>query len=147
MLTTDVAPVTIVGSPMLNGSRAGRAPKTPASYTSSRSGATVRCARLTAMFGSPTPTKQTRCPASSRAAATIIISFWENAAPFFFPVVGALDIRGMCPEGLDHDGIHDEAGDDRSVGIGPDDVLGHQLLHDHDDPVGRERRLLLAAEQ
>src|SRR5688572_10578817 len=26
------------------------------------------------MFGSPTPTKHTRCPASSRAAATIIIS-------------------------------------------------------------------------
>ena len=26
------------------------------------------------MFGSPTPTKQTRWPASSRAAATIIIS-------------------------------------------------------------------------
>ena len=32
------------------------------------------------MFGSPTPTKQTRCPASSRAAATIIISDFENAA-------------------------------------------------------------------
>src|SRR4029079_4668957 len=38
------------------------------------SGAIVRFARLTAMFGSPTPTKQTRWPASSRAAATIIIS-------------------------------------------------------------------------
>ena len=32
------------------------------------------------MFGSPTPTKQTRCPASSRAAATIIISFFEKLA-------------------------------------------------------------------
>src|SRR5947199_10876414 len=38
------------------------------------SGATVRWARLTAMFGRPTPTKQTPWPASSRAAATIIIS-------------------------------------------------------------------------
>ena len=36
--------------------------------------ATVRFARFTAMFGSPTPTKQTCRPASSRAAATIIIS-------------------------------------------------------------------------
>src|ERR1044072_5693179 len=80
MLTTAVAPVTIVGSPMLSGSRAGRAPKTPASYTSSRSGATVRLARLTAMLGSPTPTKQTRWPASSRAAATIIISDFVKAA-------------------------------------------------------------------
>ena len=43
-------------------------------------GATVRLARLTAMFGSPTPTKQTRCPASSRAAATIIISDLEKPA-------------------------------------------------------------------
>ena len=33
-----------------------------------------RRARLTAMLGRPTPTKHTRCPASSRAAATIIIS-------------------------------------------------------------------------
>ena len=32
------------------------------------------------MFGSPTPTKQTRCPASSRAAATIIISDLLNVA-------------------------------------------------------------------
>src|SRR3954452_15838507 len=78
MLVTAVAPVTIVGSPMLNGSLAGRAPKTPASYTSSRSGATVFLARLTAMFGRPTPTKQTRVPASSRAAATIIISLALN---------------------------------------------------------------------
>ena len=31
MLTTAVAPVTIVGSPIDSGSRAGRAPKTPAS--------------------------------------------------------------------------------------------------------------------
>ena len=31
MLTDAVAPVTIVGSPMLSGSRAGRAPNTPAS--------------------------------------------------------------------------------------------------------------------
>ena len=31
------------------------------------------------MFGSPTPTKQTCCPASSRAAATIIISDFEKA--------------------------------------------------------------------
>ncbi len=31
MLVAAVAPVTIVGSPMLNGRRAGRAPKTPAS--------------------------------------------------------------------------------------------------------------------
>src|SRR6476659_10193400 len=31
------------------------------------------------MFGSPTPTKQTRWPASSRAAATIIISDLEKA--------------------------------------------------------------------
>ena len=37
------------------------------------------------MFGSPTPTKQTRCPASSRAAATIIISDLLNAAS----VIGA----------------------------------------------------------
>src|SRR3954470_24600172 len=80
MLTTAVAPVTIVGSPMESGSRAGLAPNTPASYTSSRSGATVRFARLTAMFGRPTPTKHTRCPASSRAAATIIISDLLKAA-------------------------------------------------------------------
>src|SRR5437773_10075069 len=78
MLVTAVAPVTIVGSPIDSGSRAGRAPKTPASYTSSRSGATVRLAKLTAMFGNPTPTKHTRWPASSRAAATIIISDFEN---------------------------------------------------------------------
>ena len=32
------------------------------------------------MFGSPTPTKQTRWPASSRAAATIIISDLLKAA-------------------------------------------------------------------
>src|SRR6187402_1798899 len=32
------------------------------------------------MFGSPTPTKQTCCPASSRAAATIIISDLLKAA-------------------------------------------------------------------
>src|SRR5262245_47439547 len=32
------------------------------------------------MLGSPTPTKHTRWPASSRAAATIIISDLENAA-------------------------------------------------------------------
>ena len=31
MLVAAVAPVTIVGSPMLSGRRAGRAPKTPAS--------------------------------------------------------------------------------------------------------------------
>src|SRR4029450_9356966 len=37
-------------------------------------------ARLTAMFGRPTPTKQTRCPSSARAAATIIISALENDA-------------------------------------------------------------------
>ncbi len=80
MLTTAVAPVTIVGSPMDRGRRAGRAPNTPASYTSSRSGATVRLARLTAMLGRPTPTKQTCWPASSRAAATIIISDLLNVA-------------------------------------------------------------------
>ena len=79
MLVTAVAPVTMVGSPMLSGRRAGRAPNTPASYTSSRSGATVRLARLTAMLGRPTPTKQTRWPASSRAAATIIISDFVNS--------------------------------------------------------------------
>src|SRR5687768_11210532 len=32
------------------------------------------------MFGRPTPTKQTCCPASSRAAATIIISALENGS-------------------------------------------------------------------
>ena len=60
MLVTAVAPVTIVGSPIDSGRRAGSAPKTPASYTSSSSGATVRLARLTAILGRPTPTKQTR---------------------------------------------------------------------------------------
>src|SRR5512136_2031774 len=80
MLVTAVDPVTIVGSPIDSGRRAGCAPNAPASYTSSRSGATVRLARLTAMFGSPTPTKQTCWPASSRAAATIIISELEKAA-------------------------------------------------------------------
>ena len=94
MLTTDVAPVTIVGSPMLSGSRAGRAPKTPASYTSSRSGVTVRFARLTAMFGRPTPTKQTCWPASSRAAATIIISDLEN--------------KGLIPSGSTISNVADE---------------------------------------
>src|SRR5438132_586327 len=74
MLVTAVAPVASVGSPIDSGSRAGRDPNTPDSYTSSRSGATVRWARLHAMFGSPTPTKHTRSPASWRALATIIIS-------------------------------------------------------------------------
>ena len=74
MLVTAVAPVASVGSPIDSGSRAGRDPNTPDSYTSSRSGATVRCARLHAIFGSPTPTKHTRSPASCRALATIIIS-------------------------------------------------------------------------
>ena len=81
--------MTIVGSPIDSGRRAGRAPNTPASYTSSSSGVTVRLARLTAMFGSPTPTKQTRWPASSRAAATIIISDLENVAVARGPVIAA----------------------------------------------------------
>jgi hypothetical protein len=74
MLVTDRLPVTSVGSPIDSGRRAGAAPNTPASYTSCRSGATVRFARLHAMFGGPTPTKQTRSPSSWRAEATIIIS-------------------------------------------------------------------------
>ena len=73
---TAVEPDTSVGSPIESGSRAGRAPKTPASYTSWSSGATVRCARLQTMFGRPTPTKQMRSPASVRALAAIIISFF-----------------------------------------------------------------------
>src|SRR5947208_9162153 len=59
---------------MESGSLAGAEPNTPDSYTSSRSGDTVRLARLHAMFGGPTPTKHTRSPASCRAEATIIIS-------------------------------------------------------------------------
>ena len=78
--TTAVEPVTIVGSPIDSGSREGRAPKTPASYTISSSGATVRWARLTAILGRPTPTKQTCWPSSARAAATIIISDLLNAS-------------------------------------------------------------------
>ena len=35
------------------------------------------------MFGSPTPTKQTLWPASSRAAATIIISLAENGVVIY----------------------------------------------------------------
>src|SRR5918992_2037592 len=80
MLWTAVDPVTRVGSPIDRGSRAGRAPKTPASYTSWRSGLTVRWARLQAMFGGPTPTKHTRSPASCRALATIIISAGVHAS-------------------------------------------------------------------
>ena len=57
---TAVAPVASVGSPIDSGSRSGRAPNTPDSYTSCRSGETVRCARLHTMFGKPTPTKQLR---------------------------------------------------------------------------------------
>ena len=59
---------------MDSGRRAGAEPNTPDSYTSSRSRATVRLARLQAMLGGPTPTKHTRSPASWRAEATIIIS-------------------------------------------------------------------------
>ena len=38
-------------------------------------------------------------------------------------------------------------GDDRPVGVGADDRLVDQLLDHDDDPVGRERGLLLAAQQ
>src|SRR5439155_24376825 len=62
---------------MESGRRAGADPNAPDSYTSSSSGATVRLARLHAMFGGPTPTKHTRSPASCRADATIIISAGE----------------------------------------------------------------------
>ena len=74
---TAVAPVTSVGSPIESGSRSGRAPNTPDSYTSWSSGATVRWARLHTMFGRPTPTKQIRSPPSVRALAAIMISFFE----------------------------------------------------------------------
>ena len=74
MLVMAVAPVANVGSPIESGRRAGLAPNTPDSYTISRSGFTVRLARLTAMLGGPTPTKHTRSLSSWRALATIIIS-------------------------------------------------------------------------
>src|SRR5262245_4529294 len=48
------------------------------------------------MFGSPTPTKQTRCPTSSRAAATIIISDLLKG----WSVIGRLrrrSVRGRSP--------------------------------------------------
>src|SRR5436190_673787 len=70
---------------MESGSRSGTAPNTPLSYTSSRSGVTVRLARLHAMFGGPTPTKQTRSPASWRDDATIIISAGVYSAPIASP--------------------------------------------------------------
>ena len=70
-------PDTSVGSPIESGRRSGRAPNTPDSYTSWSSGATVRCARLHTMFGRPTPTKQLCMPASPRAEAAIMISFFE----------------------------------------------------------------------
>ena len=79
MFVTCSEPLTSVGSPIDSGSRAGSAPNTPASYSSSMSGATVRLARLHAMFGGPTPTKHTRSPASWRADATIIISAEVNS--------------------------------------------------------------------
>ena len=53
----------------------------------------------------------------------------------------------MRAERLDDHRIDDQAGDDRPVRVGPDDRLVHELLDDHDHPVGREGRLLLAAEQ
>ena len=69
--------MTSVGSPIDSGSRSGRAPNTPDSYTSCRSGETVRCARLHTMFGRPTPTKQLLTPSSCRALAAIMISDFE----------------------------------------------------------------------
>jgi hypothetical protein len=48
------------------------------------------------MFGRPTPTKQTRWPASSRAAATIIISDFENVAP---AADGPAPAAGLAPRG------------------------------------------------
>ena len=48
---------------------------------------------------------------------------------------------------LDHHRVHDEAGDDRSVGVGPDDLVGHDLFDHDDDAVGGEGRFLLAAQQ
>ena len=77
MLVMAVAPVASVGSPIDSGSRSGRAPNTPDSYTSCSSGATVRCARLHTMLGRPTPTKQLAAPASRRALAAIMISDFE----------------------------------------------------------------------
>ena len=53
----------------------------------------------------------------------------------------------MGAERVDDHGVHDQARDDRAVGVGADHRLVDQLL-DHDDhAVGGERRLLLAAEQ
>src|SRR5258706_5457245 len=63
------------------------------------------------------------------------------------PVVPALDVRRVSSERFDHHGIDDQAGDDRAVRIGPDHRLVDELLDDHDHPVGRERRLLLATDQ
>ncbi len=77
MLVTAVEPVASVGSPIDSGSRSGRAPKTPDSYTSCSWGDTVRCARLQTMFGNPTPTKQFETPPSNRALAAIISSDFE----------------------------------------------------------------------
>ena len=48
---------------------------------------------------------------------------------------------------LDDDRVDDEARDDRPVRVGPDDRLVDELLDHDDDPIGRERGLLLAAEQ
>src|SRR3990170_4024144 len=81
-------------------SRAGRAPNTPASYTSWRSGATVRCARLHTMFGNPTPTKQTLSPASVRELAEIIISFFEY--PFMFIAGATLARSRSLPPSAPH---------------------------------------------
>src|SRR5437588_9982271 len=74
MLVIAVAPVARVGSPIDSGSRSGLAPNTPDSYTSCRSRATVRWARLHTMLGSPTPTTQFFAPSRPRADAAIIIS-------------------------------------------------------------------------
>ena len=77
MLVTAVEPVTKVGSPIDKGTRSGRAPNTPDSYTSWSSGETVRCERLQTMFGNPIPTKQIRSFASCLALAAIMISDFE----------------------------------------------------------------------
>src|SRR3990172_3953315 len=68
------APVTRQGSPIERGSRDGRAPYTPASYTSCAFGAWSRRARFTARLGRPTPTKTTSPSAISRAAVNAMSS-------------------------------------------------------------------------
>src|SRR5450432_3088228 len=62
-------------------------------------------------------------------------------------IVVSLRIRRMRAPWLDHHGIHDYPGNQRSIRIRAHDTRLDQLLDDDDHVLRRERRLLLHAEQ